>query len=539
MNPDRLIYKGDSHNRRFALYLYLFWLAVVVYLAFHHAVWRDEVRALSFALQGNNIFAMIRGLHGDGHPVTWYLMLRGSHAILPTPRVLQIVALIVAAAAMLLLLLRSSFNIFILVLLCLSRFAIYEYSVMARNYGISMLLIFLLAIFYKRHRDRGLLLGALLFLLANSNAHSVLLVAAFLIFWLFDLYFNPPAAPSAARKTYWANAAVAIVGCILCAVTILPTINDAAQINPAYRLHGFGLVRAVVFSAEPFLAVVPYDATTSHMHALLTVHPHLERIPLFFFSLVIFGSTLGLIRRPAALFSAWAALVSFILFFSILYPGEYRHVGLWLVFLIGLYWIAGDDPSLLTHSRFALANAKVLQWTTTAGYLCFILLLSFQAGFGIAAIKPVLLNIAPESRTRDLAALISGNPSLRDATVIADPDYLVEALPYYLPNPTYLMREHRYGDINIFTRRATLTLSLSDILSNAQQIHRQTGKPVIILLKDRLDSVTSPQRLKEGYDWILTTTPQEIQAFKQETRLLSHLGPVTERDETYDVYVID
>jgi hypothetical protein len=165
-------------------------------------------------------------------------------------------------------------------------------------------------------------------------------------------------------------------------------------------------------------------------------------------------------------------------------------------------------------------------------------LLSFQAAFGIGAIKPILFNTMPESRTRDLAALISSNPHLRDATVIGDPDYLVETLPYYLPNPTYLMHERRYGRIVIFTSHATLTLSLSDILANANAIHARTGKPVIILLLDRLDTVTAPQRLKEGYDWILTTTPQEIQVFKSQAHLLSHFGPVTERNETFDVYVI-
>ena len=536
MNPDRLIYRSGPQDRRFTLPLYFVWLALVIYLAVHHAVWRDEVRALSFALQGHNIFDMFKGLRGDGHPVIWYLMLRGSHAIYDTPRVLQIVSLVVAAMAMLILLMRSSFNLFILTLLCASRFAIYEYSVMARNYGISMLLIFLLAVFYKRRRENGLLLGGLLFLLANSNAHSVLLVAAFLIFWLFDLYFNPPAAPSLARKTYWLNAAIAVVGCILCAVTILPTINDAAKMDPADRPHALGLGRAVVFSAEPFVSVVPFNATKNHMHAVLVAHPHLERLPLFFFSLIIFGSTLGLARRPAALIAAWTALASLILFFSILYPGDYRHVGLWLVFLVTLYWIAGDNP--VTPPRFMLKNAKALQWTTTAGYLCFILLLSFQAAFGLSVIKPILFNTLPESRTRDLAALISSNPYLHDATVIGDPDFLVEALPYYLPNPTYLMHEQRYGRIVIFTSHATLKLSLSDILANANAIHARTGKPVIILLKDRLDTVTGPQRLKEGYDWILTTTPEEVQTFKSQTRLLSHFGPVTERDETFDAYVI-
>jgi hypothetical protein len=40
---------------------------------------------------------------------------------------------------------------------------------MARNYGIGMLILFALAIAYQRWRGRGVALGALLFLLANTN----------------------------------------------------------------------------------------------------------------------------------------------------------------------------------------------------------------------------------------------------------------------------------------------------------------------------------------------------------------------------------
>jgi hypothetical protein len=544
LNPDRLIYQSGPNNRRLGLALYCGWLAIVLYLAVHHAVWRDEMRALSFALQGNNVFDMIRGVHGEGHPLLWYLLLRGSHALLATPRVLLIVSVVVAASAMLLLVLRSSFNLFILALLFLSRFAIYEYSVMARNYGISMLILFLLAAFYKRHRERSLLLGILLFLLANTNAHSVLLVVAFVIFWLSDLVLNPPAVPSSARKNFWLNTGIAVLGCILCAVTVRPTINDAAQIDPADRPHGLGIIKSVVLPAQPLSNAVPLSAANNHLHSLLTAHPGVELLLLLCLSLVILGSTLGLIRRPAALFGAWAGLGGFALFFTVIYPGDYRHVALWLVFLVTLYWIAGDDQSRPAQPAEAKPSFQLLTgaWSQRIrfiGYLCFIFLLMFQAFFGVQAVQPVLRNTKPESRVRDLAALISSIPSLHDATVIGDPDYLVEAIPYYLPNPTYLIREHRYGNIVIFTRRATLTLSLSDILANAQDIHRRTGKPVIVLLNDRLDTVTTPQRLKEGYDWILTTTPEEIQTFKQQTRLLSHFGPASGLDETFDAYVID
>jgi hypothetical protein len=76
------------------------WCAVVLLLAFRHAFWRDEVRAFNIALAGDGVPGMLRGLHGEGHPALWYLLLRGAHALVPVREVLPAVAFLVAAAAM-------------------------------------------------------------------------------------------------------------------------------------------------------------------------------------------------------------------------------------------------------------------------------------------------------------------------------------------------------------------------------------------------------------------------------------------------------
>jgi len=115
----------------------------------------------------------------------------------------------------------------------------------------------------------------------------------------------------------------------------------------------------------------------------------------------------------------------------------------------------------------------------------------------------------------------------------------LEALPYYLPNPTFLMREHRFGNIVHFTTKATLKLSLDDILNCAHQLRAQTGRPVIILLLDRLDPSAPAQVIPEAYDWELSTTPEQVRRFQASTKLIQSFGPVSDNDETYDVYVVD
>ncbi len=157
------------HNRRIAFILFAAWAAIVLCAAWNHAVWRDEVRALSLTLSGKSVFLMLKGLRGEGHPAIWYLLLRGVHAVFPRPQVLKIAAVPVAAAAALSFLLRSPFSWPMKALVLAGNSFLFEYSVVARNYGISMLAMFLFAACYRRHRERGILLGFLLAVLANTR----------------------------------------------------------------------------------------------------------------------------------------------------------------------------------------------------------------------------------------------------------------------------------------------------------------------------------------------------------------------------------
>jgi hypothetical protein len=119
------------------LAMFVFWLGAVSFQSWTHLVWRDEVKALSIALRGNNVFVMLRELCWEGHPAVWYLLLRAAHSLFPRPEILLLISLMVAAVALLILVLRAPFSLPILALLLIARFSLYEYSVMARNYGIS------------------------------------------------------------------------------------------------------------------------------------------------------------------------------------------------------------------------------------------------------------------------------------------------------------------------------------------------------------------------------------------------------------------
>ncbi len=525
---------ADRSRRVASLWVCLIFAAAITWLAVQHVMWRDEVRALSFALQGQSVREMLH-LLSDGHPALWHLMLRGLHALTGTVLVLPALAWVVAMAAALLLAWRSPFAWPIVALILLGRGALYDYSVVARNYGISLLLMLAFAALYSRFRQRGIVLGVVLALLANCNVHSTILVGGFLLFWLGDLHAE---ASSRERPPAWGhfalNAAIAVVGIALCAATVYPTANDAAErAFPAGPVWVTAL-RALLLPDEAFRDLL----RTGDVDALLTSHfpqawPPMSILLRVLATAFLVGSTLGLVVRPAAMVASWVTLIAFSLLSAFIYQGAYRHHALWLVFLVSLYWIAAaGEPAVAVLPRWK-RRLRAL------GLVLFVALLAMQAALGVGKVAPIALGTASESRSRDLARLLEADPRLRDAILVADPDYLVEPLPYYLPTRAYLMREGRFGQTVTFSRHARQVLSLDEVLREARGLQQRDGRPVVILLAARLDPAQPARAIAEGYSWTFTTTPGQVGAFLAATDRIASFGPVLCcTEESFDVYVL-
>jgi hypothetical protein len=500
--------------------LYAGWLAVMLGIASQHVFWRDEVRALSLALAGNNVVEMLRAIHGEGHPAIWYLMLRGAHAIVPVREVLPVVAWLVAAAAMAVLVFRSPFRPWLLALILFSRFGLLEYAVIARNYGIAMLLLFMLAWLYPRWRDRGPAIGLVLALICNTYVPAALLSAAFLLFWLIELIGEEGLKWGPKYRLFLLNSAIAALGALLAFVTVFPTVHDAAQ-NPLPDGIGIGLILESL--AAPALAfgdmipmVVPDSALVSSL-----------------FGLVMFAALLGLARRPAALLSTMAAMGALQLFFNIVYPSYYRHQALFLVYLIVMYWLVavgrgGRWPSPRSEDE-GLDSLRI-------GSLALVALLALQV-MSCITLAGFELTRYPFSRSRDLAELIE-REHLTRAVILSNPDYMAEALPYYLPNPIYLMRERKYGHVVRFSAHVRRELSLDDFIREGHEIQRRTGRPVVIMLEKRLGPHTKAFRILDVHVWHFNGTPEQVGRFLASTRRLARFGDAITQ-ETYDVYLLN
>lgn len=495
-------------DRRARLMLLLLWVATTTWLAAHHAVWRDEVRALTLATSGDSVWHMLWAIHGEGHPALWYLMLRGGFALTGSPVVLPAIAYAVAMLATAVFTVFSPFRPWFIALVLSSAFALVDYVVVARNYGIAMLLMFVIILTYKYIRGRGITLGALLFLLCNTNAVAVLLAGGVILFWGIELYLEEGWRWTPKTRNFALNGALAFVGVIACAATVYPPHNDAVALAVASESH-FPLSHLAGGLGETVWGMALFVA-------------------------MLLGSVIALVRAPAALISAIAMIAAAILFFRFVYPGAYRHQALVLVFLLGMYWLAlnergGRWPKLSMRWDRRLGVAQRYGAVGFAG------LLALQTLTGLALAERSVRG-QPFSRSQDLGRLLH-RPAFRDAIVIGDPDVMLEPLSFYAPNPTYFVRERRWSRTVDFTRAAMRDVSLGELLATARLIHVRYARPVLIVLKDPLDPTAGARRINQGYLGTFSTTPVQVAAFLAETRSLVAFPPA-QTDESYTVYLL-
>jgi hypothetical protein len=535
-----------SASRRARAAILAGWAVVALLLAATHVHWRDEVRAFSIALSGDTVPAMLRNLHGEGHPALWYLLLRVAHDLVPMRQVLPVLAFAIGLAMAALLAFRAPFPARTLALALSGYWSVFEYTVSARNYGIAAALMFLWAALYKsspasgretaqRRRGRtaqaagnppppsGLaghlpLPGLILALLCNTSAPAILFAGALALFWTIDLLQTQGLRWTRATRHLALNLAVAAAGALACVLTIYPSHNDAAVPPSAPSLADLG--QATLTFARPFAMLMP-PAVAGRTWATMLL------------GLLLLGSLAGLARSRAALVAGVAGLWSYSLFFQLTVGSGYRHQALVLAFLLTLHWLVADrrPPPPLGLPRLGLPRLGLPR----LGQLAFLLLLAAQ----IPATIDMLVFTARGgvvSRSADLGRLVRAR-GLEDAAVIAIPDVLAEPLAYYLPNPVWLVRERRWSPIVRFSKEGLRPLDLDTVLAQARAVAVARRKPVLILAGRPLDPVRGTRVPAEGFTGPFTATPDQVRRFHAATQRLAAFAPAA-TDESYDVYLL-
>jgi hypothetical protein len=512
---NRRLTRRDPAALALAAALFLLWLFLVILITSTHEYWRDEVRAWSLARQAASPLDLLHLIRSDGHPPLWYLLLYLGVNISNLPLGLPVVSLLVAAAAMALFTWRAPFPLWLKAIFLFTALPLYEYSVMARNYGLGMLLLFACAALYPSRGQRPWLLAAALALLANTSAHAAVLAGLLMAAWTLDaLAEHKTLSPRLLGRRLYAPLALAVAGLAFSVYFTMPVENTilirAPEATPIQTLAA--LLIALARPSLSFYQVLPWS-------------------PGALGDALIFLAVLGLLRRPPLFLAALGGQVGLGVLFLLVYVGYYRHQGLFLIFLLALYWIALETPD--PHNAWVLDRQFTRRLLLAGQYLA---LTAILINGLVDAYEFVSRDVSrPASSSRYFGAFLNVNPELADAIILPEPDYRLESLPYYAANPIYLPRENRFSPTVSWTTDSQARLSLGELLTAARRLHLQTGRPVLIALGHfDLDS-RAPGARGFSYNKVFTWTPAELEEFYRSTELVAEFTGAYS-DEIYRVY---
>ena len=487
------------------------YVGLVGYQAFHHELWRDEVRALNIAAGSRTPLDLVHNLRNEGHPILWYLLLYAGYHLTGSMLVLKPLALLIAAGAMVLWLRFSPFPVWQRLLLLFGQLPLYEYSVMCRNYGISMLLMFALAALYPQRFRQPLRMGVLLALLANTNAHSLVLSGAWLVALVLEgLLHRPPE-----RAPLWRlgiGLLLAVSGMAFSAWVLKP--DETTLVNNVAS-HDWITVQGALLTALGSPVSIHGRFLGLGFDTLLTV---------LFWLLV-----LSFLRRPWLAASLVVAALGIALFPLLIYALDLRHGGLFLIFVVSLLWIDAAASRAPGWPRPLERLWDILAQQRAAAFSLFLL---GQVCLAVPLVRLDLTNTL--SGAASLGRFLRSDPALRHAIVLGDPEPALEALPYYTSSQVFLNREDRFLIKVSLTTANRQELSLAELLQTGERLKAETGRPVVFALGHQLGS-EGPFERWTGFGKVFRYDEASLDRFLERTTALGYFGAML-GDESFQVF---
>lgn len=445
-------------------------IALTVTLATRHEMWRDEVRAFSVAIRAPAWGSMLSSLHQEGHPALWYVVLRIGYALTHSNLVLPISALIVSAIVAYTILRFAPFPFWLRLLAVFGAFLGYELTVVARNYGIGVLFMILACVSFPSRRGRPWLLGICLALMANTSVHAALAALVILFIWLTDL-FDAEKRRQLTKPVTLASLALVVAGVAFSFVTARPT-PEMAWAFSVGQIDAARIARTILTDPGLALAGVQHAnvaAAGEFPWRFVGIDP---AIP----SRIIVDACLlwlawSLRKRPWHLSAMVVAVIGFEVLFREVYSGALRHEGVIAFLLFAIAWLAVvDDSAMATRSgRRKIAFGLLPLLAVQSAALPFVAWRYFNK---------------PESGSKAYGQFLASHPKYRSAILMSEPDYMMEAMPYYAANRIYMPRQNEFHHRVYFDRgrKRLQDLSLTRLMYVADSVSCVHQSPVLLAL---------------------------------------------------------
>jgi hypothetical protein len=153
---------------------------------FHHEIWLDEAHHFVLARDSKTLSDLYFNNRYEGHPLLWNFLLWCLCKILPYVFAMQMLHLALSIGTVTLILWYTPFKFYQKILLSFSYFIFYEYTIISRNYALSLFLIFIcIAQITGTKKNYGLII-VLLALLAQTHLFSLIISLIIMVYLLIN-----------------------------------------------------------------------------------------------------------------------------------------------------------------------------------------------------------------------------------------------------------------------------------------------------------------------------------------------------------------
>lgn len=437
---------------------WIIYLTITFVAVLFHEANRDEAQAW-LIVRDLNIEEIFSQLSVKGHPGLWYLIL------LPFAKsgfpyiTMHLIHWLIMASAVGIFLYKAPVHFITKVFFVFSYFILFEYTIVARNYGLTVLILFLIAAFYKNRFTSPYKYALLIVLLLNCNVHSIGAGIALLIVYVAEIKKD-----ALIRKLKF-PIIIIVSGLIAAVIQLIPS----AHLPHDVTIHSEYIPLLNINSI--------WVTTTGIQNAFIPITPEYEELKVALFFTFVFVLFLYSFYKTKQVFT-FLLISSFWLFyiFSVKLSGSWRHEGLLLIFIIFSIWINSfyQNSSEPVDLRYKIDNFLKIFLT---------LALSINTVFGLSTIKKEIQNNF--SGTKELAHFIIHN-HLENNDIACYRSWRASGISPYLPNAhLWFIDREEYGTYfildSVFQQKGD-ALSEEEILATTKRKYKE----VLLLLNGPL-----------------------------------------------------
>ena len=165
--------------------IFVIWLAILLFALFYHEIWRDEAQVWCI-VRDLNLPEIFQTTRIEGHPMLWYLLVLPFAKLGLPVESMQMISFIFVAVSVLFMLFKAPFSLVQKILISFSAGMVYFLPVIARNYALIPILIFLLADIYPKREENPWKYSLLLILLSQTHVMMLAFCGVLFLFFLIE-----------------------------------------------------------------------------------------------------------------------------------------------------------------------------------------------------------------------------------------------------------------------------------------------------------------------------------------------------------------